>query len=355
MPRKDTFPGTIYAQKGRNKWIIKLPSMKPVHTGLEATPENKKIARQIRERMWLESKGVGKKQSHDGTTYDVAFAQFLTVYCAQKSKKTKEGYLFAYKAIAPEDKPLTASNAEKDVLAYLASAEQRKHNQVTRNNYLRHFQTFLTWSHKRGWIERTEFAKQYRKAENTEVRNYTESECAAIVEYCRNDAREHFREMGLMIEFMLETGARPVDCLTLEWTHIKLDGTVDFLNKVHKTVENLPLSDAAIEVLKRLPKDRVKVFRWQHISLSRLRKWLNDVLTACNIPAQGRSFKEFRKTFRNRLLDAEVQPEIAMRLMRHADVRTTLKHYTKFTHESLRKGLKKVAFGSEKVAEVIGE
>lgn len=354
MPRTRTIPGSIYAQSGRNKLIIKYNG-RVHHTGLEDTKEGRKLAQQMLERLYLQSKGIDKKASHDVVTYDVAFAQFLTVYCAEKSKKTKEGYLFAYKAIAPEDKPLTVANAEKDVLAYLASAEQRGHNQVTRNNYLRHFQTFLAWSHKRGWIERTEFAKQYRKAENTEVRNYTESECAAIVEYCRKSEKDHIREMGLMIEFMLETGARPVDCLTLEWSHVKQDGTVDFLNKVHKTVENLPLSDAAIEVLKRLPKDRAKVFRWQHITLSRLRKWLNDVLTACNIPAQGRSFKEFRKTFRNRLLDAEVQPEIAMRLMRHADVRTTLKHYTKFSHESLRKGLKKVAFGSEKVAEAVEE
>lgn len=355
MPRKDTFPGSIYAQKGRNKWIIKLPGMKPVHTGLDATTENKKIARQIRERMWLESKGIGKKASHDAVTYDAAFAQFLTVYCAQKSKKTKEGYLFAYKAIAPEDKPLTAANAERDVLAYLASTKERRHNQVTINNYMRHFQTFLTWSHKRGWLERTEFAKQYRKAEHTQVRNYTEKECAAIIEHCQESEKEYIREMGLMIQFMLETGARPVDCLNLLWRDVKKDGTVDFLNKVHKTTENLPLSDAALAVLEQLPRNRAKVFRWQHSTLSRLRKWLNDVLTDCNIPAQGRSFKEFRKTFRNRLLDAEVQPEIAMRLMRHADVRTTMKHYTKFSHESLRKGLKKVGFGSEKVAEAKGE
>ncbi len=325
--------------------------MKPVHTGLDSTPENKKIARQIREKLYLESKGIGKAKS-ETITYDAAFVQFLKIHCAQKTEQTKAGYLYAFRAIAPESRLLTTQNVERDILHYLSQAKERGHTQVTINNYLGHFQAFLNFCTKRKWIERTEFAKSYRKAPFVPVRNYTENECAAIVEYCRKSERENFRELGTMIEFMLETGARPVDALYLEWSHIKADNTVDFVNKVDKTLENIPLSDAALAVLARIPKNGVKVWRWKHSTLSRLRKWLDEILEACNIPAEGRAFKEFRKTFRNRLLDAEVQPEITMKLMRHKDVRTTMNNYTKFTHESLRKGLKKLQNGSEKVAEV---
>jgi integrase len=347
MPRKDTFPGTIYAQKGRNKWIIKLPGMKPVHTGLEATPENKKIARQIRERMWLESKGIGKKASHDVTTYDVAFAQFLRTYCATLSEASKTQYIAAYKTIAKEAKALTVANVEADVLAYLKTASN--HSQVTRNNYLRRFQTFLTWCEKRYSLPHTDFSKKYRKKETVTVETYEEWECAAILDYCQDHDSDNIREMGVMIEFMLETGARLTDCLNLTPQAVK-GGQIAFRNKVTKETELLPITDKAQKLLTSLPKRAKSVFRWQAASTSRLRKYLYEAMRACNIEQRNRSFQEFRTTFRNRLLDAGVQPEITMRLMRHRDMRTTMKHYTKFTDEAMKNALKKASFGSEKVA-----
>lgn len=349
MPRKRTIQGSIYSQRGRGKLIVKFAG-KVHHTGLEDTKEGRKLAAQILERLYLESKGIGKVQVYS-ITVDEAFSAFLTVHCAQKSVVTKECYLYAVKAIVPENTELTAPNMERDVLRYLSEAKAKGHSQTTINDYLARFQVFLNFAHKRGWIERTEFAVRYKKAARVEVQNFSAEECAAIVQHCRHSSKEHIRELGLLIEFMLETGARPVDALPLKWSDVKPDGTINFLNKITKTLENVPLSDAALSVLERIPKRGEKVFRWQHSTLSRLRKWLNEVLEECGIESNGRSFKHFRTTFRNRLLDAEVAPEIAMRLMRHSDVRTTMKSYTKFSHETLRKGLKKLGNGSEKVAE----
>jgi site-specific recombinase XerD len=48
-----------------------------------------------------------------------------------------------------------------------------------------------------------------------------------------------------------------------------------------------------------------------------------------------------RVSFRNKLLDSGIPPEVAMKLMRHASLSTTLRHYTRITDEALKNALQK--------------
>jgi hypothetical protein len=185
MPRKDTFPGTIYAQKGRNKWIIKMPGHKPVHTGLEATPENKKIARQLREKLYLEMQGIGKKEKAPNTSTQAAFEDFLATYCATLRQRSLEQYVYAFRAILSDTQELTVKNIEVSILAYLKSAQGRGLAQMTINNYLNRVQTFLRWCEKRYNFPRTDFKKLYTKTVTIHVEVYTDEECRCILAACQ--------------------------------------------------------------------------------------------------------------------------------------------------------------------------
>lgn len=349
MPRTRTIPGSIYAQKGRSKLIIKFAG-KTHHTGLEDTKEGRKIAQQMLEKMYLESKGIGKKEKSDSISIDEAFGEFLKKYCATLSKASTIQYVAAYKAMVTETKPFILKNVEGYVLMYLQKASQLKHSQTTINNYLRRFQTFLRWCEERYNFPHTDFSKRYRKPVTIDVETFEEWEITALLEYCQAHSSASVKEMAIMIGFMLETGARLTDCLNLKPSNLK-NGKIQFRNKVTKETEILPVTDAALDLLKSLPQRTDSVFRWKGVSTSRLRKYLTAAMQACNIEPRGRSFQEFRTTFRNRLLDAGVQPEIAMSLMRHRDMRTTMKHYTKFTDEAMKNALKKAGSGSKKVAQ----
>lgn len=134
-------------------------------------------------------------------------------------------------------------------------------------------------------------------------------------------------EMAIMIKFMLETGARLVDCLTLQWSQIKGNKIV-WNNKVTKKNEPRPITSTAINLLNKLPKRTDKVFRWSYNTSTRLEKWLKDAFKKCGIEQNGRAYQEFRSTFRMNLLERKV-PEIYIEyLMRHSKPEITWEYYT---------------------------
>ncbi len=309
-----------------------------IATGLEDTKEGRKIAMQLLERLYLESKGLAPvvEEESEGMRLDDAFDKFLEVHGSNKSKATKQNYTLAFKAIARTNYILSEAAVEADVLHYVRTAHKRGHNDTTINTYLKEFQTFLNFCSKRGWLPQTSFAAQHRKKTEVRVQVFEDWEIEKITAYFD----KHDVELSILIQFQLQTGARVVDCLTLTWQQIVGDSIL-WVNKVTKKPEPRPVTPQAIELLHRLERKDDKVFRWQHISRVFLAKQLNRAMEACGIEKKGRGLQEMRVSFRNKLLDSGIPPEVAMKLMRHASLSTTLRHYTRITDEALKNALQK--------------
>lgn len=346
MARKKTLPGSIYVQTGSRRLMIKFKGRR-ISTGLQDTQEGRRIAAKLLEQLYLESMGVQPAtiaQDKHTIRLDDAFDKFLEVHCSNKSKTTRSNYTLAYKTIARTNYTLTVENLEADVLYYIKTARERGHTDISINSYLTQFQVFLNFCTKRGWLPATNFKSQHRKKVQYTVQVFTDEEVRAILEYFAI----HDPECGAMIEVMMLTGARVIDALTLTWVQVhEEERSITFQNKISKQPELVPVLPRVMEVLNTLPRNRAKVFRWEYISQSHCHKLLNQAMRACGIEKKGRSFQEFRTSYRNNLLDAGVAPELVMKLMRHRDLTTTTKHYTRVTNDMLQKSLEKMEFGQD--------
>jgi integrase len=343
MPRKKTIPGSLYVQNGRTKLMIKFQGRR-IATGLEDTKDGRKIAGQLLEQLYLASKGLAPKveQEVEGVRLDDAFDKFLEVHCSNKSRTTQVNYTLAFKSIARSNYPLSVADIESDVLAYIQSAKQKGHSDVTVNTYLNQFQVFLNFCTERGWLPATDFKTQHKKKVEPQVQIFEADECEKLMAYFR----EHDEEVALLIEFMLLTGARVVDALTLTFEQVKPHAII-FVNKITKKAEVVPVPARAIAIVESLKSEgRHKVFRWTYAGKSYLNKVLNHALTATGIEKRRRSFQEFRITYRNNLLDAGVAPEVVMKLMRHHSLDVTTRHYTRITDEMMTNAVKNVGKGN---------
>jgi len=137
------------------------------------------------------------------------------------------------------------------------------------------------------------------------------------------------------------TGARLVDALTLKPSDIK-EGMINFKNKISKRPEPRPISQEAINILNSLPNYIDRLFPWSHNGTSRLHKKLVSVCEELGIERNGRSFQEFRSTFRMRLLRAGTPQEYVRWLMRHKTMAMTDKFYTQYEYAEINNYLRKI-------------
>lgn len=134
----------------------------------------------------------------------------------------------------------------------------------------------------------------------------------------------------------LSTGLRRSELAALEWRDVHLDAVRPFLSVRASTTKNgkaaqLWLRDDVVAELVSLPGDHLAttpVFS----ALPTMEEFRAD-LAAAEIPevdATGRSvvFHSLRHTLATQLARAQVPPRVAMELMRHSDLRLTMKVYT---------------------------
>jgi integrase len=234
-------------------------------------------------------------------------------------------YKVAYELIISGDYYLEAEKIEKDVQRYVKSTN---HCSVSINTFLTYLNVFVNYCIKKKWIETINIKEDYKKrVYDNEAKIYNEDEIKQLIEYF--DKRDS--ELSLMMQFMLETGARMVDVLTLERKQIK-EKEIIWKNKKTKAPEPRPISNKAIEILEKLP-ERDKIFRWTYAGSSFCSKLLREAFINVGIEQDERSFQEFRSTFRMRLAKKGIPEAYIQYLMRHNKPVTTWKYYTSFEKE----------------------
>jgi integrase len=344
--KKNVLPGSIFVVRGQLVLKIRLnneidrngkPKYRKIYTKLADTPANRKLVEKKQYELHVRQ-FLPKREETRVIRIQEAFELFLQ--SKNLLPKTVKNYKLAFDTITrKQNYVLTFDNLEEDVLYFKnRTAVQRNFSAVTINTYLRGFQVFLNFCTERKFLEQTKFKAQFGQREiKKEVQIFTDEEVSAILKDCA----ERDRELGLLVGLMVETGARPVDALNLKCTDVDLaNGVVNWRNKITKNIESTPISARAREVLREalaLAGGRERVFRWQHSSLPRVADRLKASMKRAGVEKNGRSFKNFRTTFKFRIRNLPF--EFQMRLMRHSSPDVTLGHYTFYDNNEIRERL----------------
>lgn len=337
MPRKRTIQkGSIYAYRGKLRIKIRVPNAvdhtgKPQFmvksTGLLDTARGRDLAGQMLEQMYLDMYlNVGKSLASKNEMMSTLFEEFMS--SKRRMTSTERGYRLAYKTIVRGDYPPDQARIEADIQHFVTKTKVSK---VSVNTYLRQFKAFLTWLRDERDVKvPNKVISRYGHVVRTNVRDFTDAEMKAILSDKEN---LEFRDMLIV---MIETGARPVDVLTLKWDQVDLKkGMVTWLNKITKREEPRPISKAAIDALRRRPRDTNKVFHWTHASLSPLTKRFKTLCARVNVDASDRSLKHLRTTFKRRMMEKGFPFEVQMYLMRHSSADVTLGSYSSIDLKTL--------------------
>lgn len=335
MPRKRTTMGSIYADRGR--LYVKFKGQR-FAVGVRDTKVGRKRAEKLLDKLWESYHKVGELVDKSNIKVKDAFEKFLLTKITNYDKTIKM-YKSSYKAIITDNYYLTEDNIERDIQDFVRHST---YSQVTKNTYLRHLRVFLKYCERKTWIPLVDVGSYMKTVTSPAKEPFEDEEIEALLEYFR---LKH-PKTGKIIEFMVETGARMVDALTLEWDQVKGD-TVVWRNKITKRPEPRPISKRAKEILELFAHADKKVFGYSYASAPRLNYRLRRACCDCLIDRRGRSFQNLRVTFRMRLLKAGVPKEYVMYLLRHRYENVTDNYYTHFEDSSIRNMLDRISEGAD--------
>lgn len=355
MEKKQRFPGSIFCRKGTNKLYIRYKK-KQIAIKLDDTPQNRKIAEKILEKIYLTDNGYiqhpAKTSAH---TIAIVWNEFVKAKFSQLSKTTTRNYIVAYNRIVTDDSidctveniVLLLERFKKDpsqIPGYGHTSEVKKSiNATSYNTYLRMFSVFTTWAFKKKHLsEQIDINDNYKRKDAVPkvIKTFSTDDIHRVLHYWF----QHDKEMYLLIRFLWLTGSRITEALRLTWDNITND-LISFRNKINRDKSNLfPVTPQLREVLGELKSmNRIKVFSWQESSSSRLRRRFQSSLTLLNIDFKaGDGFHVFRKTFATELFENDLPLSEIKELMRHSSIQTTFEHYKEHRTKKLSHSLEKI-------------
>ena len=191
---------------------------------------------------------------------------------------------------------------------------------------------FVSWCVKSGRMEMNPLRivpKQDELRDRRRVRRaLTDSELSRLLEVARERGREAWY---LAAAF---AGLRRGDMMRLTWSAINFnDATITISDGKAKRCDVLPMHPQLADALKRhqqahpaLPTARV----WSEAvtNLTRIKDFKRAGIALVDSEGRFADLHGLRATLATNLARASVTPQVAQRILRHSDYRTTLKHYT---------------------------
>ncbi len=357
MPRKKkkTVPGTIYTKvsgsTGKGYLYYRLPgSRKQISTGLEDTPVHYNIVVDILKHCYkqtLRGRELLPEESREThlTINEAKDRFFDNLRKKGRTKQTLRMYKYAIETIVSPDSAImlrekgVIDNKSAFSLEVLADEYVMTtiHTLVTKATIMRHYQCFINYCYKNGWLARSiNIRKRYNLKTGGHVRDaYMDDEVRQIfIKALFRLPRDY--EFPLLILFLRYTGFRIQESLRLYWSDIDIDRKVIVVaNKMDTARRDVfPIYhklNKLLLVLKRLSIQRYrnqdKVFRWEPTSTSVLNKRLAGIEESLGIKKGMRAFHGFRRTFINALIDNGESVYNVQELARHGNIQTTITHY----------------------------
>ncbi len=190
---------------------------------------------------------------------------------------------------------------------------------------------FMQWCVKTGRVESNTLRVVPKLDESRDRRRVrrplTDDECARLIAVAREEGREAWYLAALL------AGLRKGDLIRLRWGDLDLDaGTVTIREGKAKRADVLPLHPQLIDTfrarLTHQPKPTDLVFPVPVADAVRKADYARAGIADRDEEGRFADLHSLRTTMGTNLARAGVVPQIAQKLMRHADYKTTLAHYT---------------------------
>jgi len=345
MPKtKQTLHGSIFVRQGSNKLYIKFKGVNR-STGLDDTPDNRKVAKEMLRQINAEYYLTGGLQYTQRPTIAERWIEYKVAKIDLYEKKTQTGYKTAYRAVLqPHENAICSVEKLRASLHYFLA--RTKVSNVSINVYLRCVSAFVHWLERKEYIAPfKDFQDFYRKERKKIVQTWSDDELRVMYRYFKKTDYEFY----LLLRFLELTGLRISEALNITWSSIKGETIV---SKDKRRTDALTLSNHALSIIAELRSmakqhNREHIFRWKASSTSRLIRTLNNGLEEAGIPKNGRAFHTFRKTFSTRLFQNNLSITDIKDLMRHSSIQTTLDHYKEHRTQQLASVLNTVQFVEE--------
>ena len=155
-----------------------------------------------------------------------------------------------------------------------------------------------------------------------------------------------------VFRFILETGLRYGELTGLKWSDISgrtltvsrqayfLEDHGEFVvgpPKSEKGYRDIYLTDAALEVLKSLPRDSIYVFTPEHRSTYNMQ--LKRICKAAGL--KPFSIHKLRHSFATRCIESGMKPKTLQKILGHSDVTITLNYYVHVGDDEMRREMER--------------
>jgi len=332
--KKRTLPGSIYKPANCNRLYIEFKGKK-IATGLLADKQGYMLANKFLEKLYF--KYYNLDEFNYSRTFESAWQEYKQTLI-HKQEKTIYNYESSYKNIVIDTSLLVnTDNIESLVIHYLKTTNN---NKVSINTNLTQFQVFLNYCSSKKYCDKTNIKAKYSfKIQKGQAQSYSKNEYCNLLKYFYHYNKEFY----YLIAFMIETGSRVIDCLTLTWQDIDFNNEyIIFRNKITKHNEKRPASKLVFKILRRL-KSKDKIFSWQYSSAPTLSKKLNKAMDILSIDKDKRGLQEFRVTFRMRMHERGMPEDYIEYLLRHSTTKLMQNYYTdyKIIEDKIREFLNK--------------
>jgi integrase len=217
----------------------------------------------------------------------------------------------------------------RSISSYLGDLADEGKTAKTVNGHRADLSAFFAWLVRRGCMEANPCDRVAKSAESRDRtrRALSLSECRALMDAAPEDRR-------LCYHVLLYTGLRRAEAAAICWGHIHLDVAnphIELPGSITKSgrPESVPLVPDVAEALRaRAGKPREPAFA----SIPSMDEFRAD-LKAAGIPEEderGRKvvLHSLRHSLATMLAQSQVPPAVAMKVMRHRDIRLTLQAYT---------------------------
>lgn len=227
----------------------------------------------------------------------------------------------------------------QQIYAFQMQLTQTELSTSTQNAYLRLLRHSLNIALDLELIGRNPATRLKLRREDNIVENYLNDEQVSnLISVLEN--HENIVVAGL-IRLLLATGARRGEAFRAKWSEIKLEQRLWIIpaeNSKSRKVGSIPLGDAALEVLSRMPRyehtDYIFVNPYTRTRYTDIKKSWVDIKRRAGLPSITR-LHDLRHTFASLLINRGRSLYEVQRILRHSDPKVTMR-YSHLDHRTLQ-------------------
>lgn len=334
-----SYVGTVFSQTKKSgvKYLYyKTPLFKngkTISTGLIDTPAHRKlIISKLKEYQYNQFESVNESEKYIYELFDMFFNYCINI--KKLTPKTLQGYKYAFEKVyinnfSISDKVIVGNKQISKVESELSNIYKLSMNQNSKSIIMRSVLVFVNWLIEENYIQPFIFKKYKIQQQAKKIEIFTDDEISKIL----NEAKNTNYKVYQFLLFLANTGARGKEALQLTFDNIDfVNGLITFPNKINKnTFQTIPINKTALELCKELYKEtktapRKNVFDYKISSIRYISKVLTGIMSKLDIDKNGK-LHIFRKYYATKIVESGASPFETQKLVRHANIQTTIAHY----------------------------